>query len=403
MPADLRDGHRGADREVNEAAAMARPIVWRIVTGEYPPARGGVGDYTRIVAKGLAAAGDEVEVWTPENGGAAPADAGVTVRRLPGHFGPRALARMSREMPAGDGARILVQYTPHALGMKAMNLPFCFWLRRQASRGVKLDVMFHEAYFPFLPGHPQRYRALAAATSVMARLAAGAARRVFIATPAWAPHLKPWMRPDGEIIWTPVPSNIDVCQNRDKIAEARRRYAHGENLIAGHFGTCGGEIGRALDRVMPFLLSSRAGLSALMIGGDGARWRDGFVAKYPEFAERVVATGVLGAAEASCAISACDMMLQPYPDGVTTRRGSLIATLAHGRAIVTTAGALTEPLWPESRAVELTPAAEVDALGAAAGALLDDQDRRDRLGHAAAALYRDRFDSRHTIAALRTL
>lgn len=383
------------------AASAEHPIVWRIITGEYPPACGGVGDYTRIVAKGLAAAGDEAEVWTPENGGAAPDDEGVTVRRLPGHFGPRALARMSRELPAADGARILVQYAPHAFGMKAMNLPFCAWLRRQAARGATIDVMFHEAFFPFLRGHPLRYRALAAATSAMARLAAGAARRVFIATPAWEPHLKPWMRADGEIIWTPVPSNIDVCENRDKIADARRRYAHGESLIAGHFGTCGGEIGSALDRVMPFLLSSRAGLSALMIGGDGAKWRAAFVAKYPEFAERIAATGVLGAAEASCAISACDLMMQPYPDGATTRRGSLIAALAHGRAIVTTAGALTEPLWNESRALEMTPVADIDAPGAAAGALLDDHDRRERMGQAATALYRDRFDARHTIAALR--
>jgi glycosyltransferase involved in cell wall biosynthesis len=381
---------------------MDGAMVWRIITGEYPPARGGVGDYARIVAQGLAAAGDEVEVWTPENGGAAPADEGVTVRRLPGHFGPRALARMSRELRAADGARVLVQYAPHAFGMKAMNLPFCAWLRRHASRGVKIDVMFHEVYFPFLPGHPRRYRALAAATSAMARLAAGAARRAFIATPAWEPRLKPWMRRDGKIIWTPVPSNIDVRDDRDEIADARRRYAHGEGLIVGHFGTCGGEIGSALNRVTPFILSSRAGVSALMIGGDGASWRDAFIAKYPEFATRVVATDVLGAAEASCAISACDVMLQPYPDGVTTRRGSLIATLAHGRAIVTTAGALTEPMWNESQAVEMAPVADIDALGAAADALLDDADRRARMGQAAAALYRDRFDSRHTITALRT-
>ena len=386
---------------MNDSASTAPPIRWRIITGEYPPARGGVGDYTRIVANGLAAAGDEVEVWTPEHGGAAPDDAGVKVRRIHGHFGPRALARMGRELRAADGARILVQYAPHALGMKAMNLPFCFWLRRRAARGAKLDVMFHEVYFPFRPGQPQRYRALAAVTSAMARMAAGAARRVFVATPAWEPHLKPWMRPDAEIIWTPVPSNIPVCGRRDKIADARRRYAKSEGFIAGHFGTCGGEIGRALDRAVPFLLSSRAGLSALMIGGDGAKWRAAFAAKYPEFAERVVATNVLDAVEASCAISACDLILQPYPDGATARRGSLIAALAHGRAIVTTAGALTEPLWNESRAVELTPAADIDALGAAAGALLDDIARRERMGQAAISLYRDRFDSRRTIAALR--
>lgn len=402
MPWDLRDGRRRTDGRVNQAKTMDGAMAWRIITGEYPPARGGVGDYARIVAQGLAATGDEVEVWTPENGGTAAADESVTVRRLPGHFGPRALARMSREVRAAKGARVLVQYTPHAFGMKAMNLPFCVWLRRQSARGTQLDVMFHEVYFPFLPGHPQRYRALAAATSAMARLAAGAAQRAFIATPAWEQHLKPWMRQDGKIIWTPAPSNIDVRHNREEIADARRRYAHGEGLIVGHFGTCGGEIGSALDRVTPFLLSSRAGILVLLIGGDGTSWRDAFIAKYPEFAERVVATGVLGEAETSYAISACDVMLQPYPDGVTTRRGSLIATLAHGRAIVTTAGTLTEPLWNESRAVEMAPVADIDTLATAAGALLDDPGRRERMGQAAAALYRDRFDWRHTIAALRT-
>ena len=38
---------------------------WHIVTGEYPPARGGVSDYTFAIANGLASAGDEVNVWCP--------------------------------------------------------------------------------------------------------------------------------------------------------------------------------------------------------------------------------------------------------------------------------------------------------------------------------------------------
>ena len=38
----------------------------------------------------------------------------------------------------------------------------------------------------------------------------------------------------------------------------------------------------------------------------------------------------------SLAIASCDLMVQPYPDGVTSRRGSMMAVLAHARPIVTT-------------------------------------------------------------------
>ena len=37
-------------------------VTWQVITGEYPPQPGGVGDYTAQVAAGLAAAGDEVHV-----------------------------------------------------------------------------------------------------------------------------------------------------------------------------------------------------------------------------------------------------------------------------------------------------------------------------------------------------
>ncbi len=382
---------------------VASTIYWRIITGEYPPQRGGVGDYTRMVARGLAAAGDRVEVWAPRAAGGELNDPGVATHRLPGRFGPGALMRLARELPAGDGARILVQYTPHAYGMRAMNLPFCIWLRRRAARGGGVDVMFHEANFPFLPGHPARYRILAAATTMMARLVAGSAARAFVSTPAWEPRLRPWMRAGGRIVWLPVPSNIPVVDGRDPIAATRSRYAPREGLVIGHFGTCGDGIGRALERVVPFLLSARRELSVLMIGADGAPWRESFIGKYPEFAPRMIATGELAAEALSCAISACDLMLQPYPDGVTTRRTSLTVALAHGRAIVTTAGALTEPLWAASGAVVLTPVDDSGALGATACALLDDGARRERMGLAALDLYRERFDPRHTIAALRAL
>ena len=55
---------------------------WHILTGEYPPQPGGVSDYCRQVAAGLAEVGDSVCVWCPPAAGETPFDSGVEVRRL---------------------------------------------------------------------------------------------------------------------------------------------------------------------------------------------------------------------------------------------------------------------------------------------------------------------------------
>jgi len=62
-------------------------MTWALITGEYPPQPGGVGDYTRLVAAGIASVGGEVHVWAPAVPEApACTDPGVVVHRLPGHF-----------------------------------------------------------------------------------------------------------------------------------------------------------------------------------------------------------------------------------------------------------------------------------------------------------------------------
>src|SRR5262245_49578595 len=104
---------------------MAR-LTWAILTGEYPPRLGGVGDYTRQLARELAGAGDEVHVWTGPPCGALPPDPGVQVHHLPGAFGIASLARLGSELSRlRRPARLLVQYVPHAFGWRAMNYPFC--------------------------------------------------------------------------------------------------------------------------------------------------------------------------------------------------------------------------------------------------------------------------------------
>ena len=121
----------------------------------------------------------------------------------------------------------------------------------------------------------------------------------------------------------------------------------------------------------------------------------------PELAERVHATGALDAASLSLHISACDVLLQPYIDGVSSRRTSVMVGLSHGAAIVTTSGRLTETLWAESEAVALAPVEDVEALVLTTQQLLSDETRRRRLSAAARTLYDERFAVQRTIAALR--
>src|ERR1700722_6618645 len=96
---------------------------WAILTGEYPPQPGGVADYTRQVALGLALANDEVSVYAPQhNKGDELDNPRLKIVRLPDNFGPRGLAALDRILSRKQVDRLLIQYVPHAFGAKGMNL-----------------------------------------------------------------------------------------------------------------------------------------------------------------------------------------------------------------------------------------------------------------------------------------
>jgi hypothetical protein len=77
-----------------------------------------------------------------------------------------------------------------------------------------------------------------------------------------------------------------------------------------------------------------------------------------------------------------------------------MVALAHGRPLVASTGWLTEPLWEESGALVLAPAETPEALGTRAADLLADPARLAALSARAHQLYADRFELRHTLAAL---
>ncbi len=377
-------------------------VIWHILTGEYPPQQGGVSDYTRLVARELAQAGDEVHVWASSCLEPTPEDEGVEVHRLSGNFGLRSLAALNAQLkkfPAPH--RILVQYVPQAFGWKGMNLPFCVWLR--SKRKDSVWVMFHEVYFPLRWKQSLSHNILGAATRLMASLVASAAKRKFVSIPAWIPLLEASGAKESAVSWLPVPSSIPVIDDPAGVDAVRARYAPagGDGYIVGHFGTYGRDIVEMLKGVVPPLLSKRTDCTVLLLGRGGEIVRDDLTEQYPELRMRVHAPGTLTAEDISRSLSACDVLIQPFVDGVSSRRTSLMAGLAHALPIVTTTGFLTESVWAESCAVALVRVEDLEGMVAAADKLLDDATARERLGAAASALYQERFDLRHTIASLR--
>src|SRR5205823_10641272 len=137
---------------------------------------------------------------------------------------------------------------------------------------------------------------------------------------------------------------------------------------------------KSLRDVFPPLLVGRLERVGLLIGRNGGPFAAELRAAHPELIGRLVATGGLDPGPASIHLQACDVLVLPYVDGVSTRRTTVMAGLAHGRPIATTRGWNTDPTWAETGCVALAPNDDPQALIRAAEALLADPEARARLG-----------------------
>jgi len=374
-------------------------LIWHLITGEYPPDIGGVGDYTAQLGEALSRCGDEVHVWAPPNSRSA-IDAGpIRLHRLPDNFGPRSILAMDRGIDRSQDSQILVQYVPHAFGWKAMNVPLCLWLAsRQRDR---LGVMFHEVAYPMTRDQPMRHNLLGVVTRAMAAILARSARRIFVTTSAWEPILRSISHTQQPIQSIPTFSNVPLVEDEAGANAIRRRVAPNGGKIAGHVGGYGSVYADGTTALLVAGLAQDTELAVLLIGKGGTEFRARMIDQHPSLASRLHATGALAPADLSRSIAACDLMVQYYPDGVSTRRTSCMAALEHGRAVMTTSGHLTEPLWNESRAVALAPANDLPAMASMLHRLIGDTEEQQRLGAAARDLYDRCFDIRHAVAALR--
>ncbi len=344
------------------------------VTGEYPPLQGGVGAYTEQLGLALVRAGAEVSVLTST---AARQDDrqpnGIAVHPTVARWDWR-VWRQTIELAASLHADWLhVQYQTGAFAMHpAIN--FAPWLWRRP--GLSVAWTYHDLLPPYL--FPK----------AGARL-----RRWVTERPAFTAHLtivtneEDRQRLAGRVAALhaiPIGSNVKGRRLADDERTAARR-SHGytnRTLVLGYFGFLNrSKGGITLVRTLQRLVQNGRDAHLLMIG-DALGASDPTNLAYLHevetligelrLMERVRWTGPLPDDAVSANLNAVDVLLMPYEDGVSLRRGTLMAGLANGCAIVTTTPQAPTPELVEGRDLLYVSPGDADACAAAVSRIADD-------------------------------
>ena len=403
-----------------------------LLSAEYPPREGGVGDYTRRLALALCGEGQEVSILTSAGTSGAPGDPLQVYPRV-ANWGWGCLPAISRHLHECRPAVLHLQYQTGAYGMHPA-IHFLPEVLRCLPAPLRLVVTMHDLRLPYLFPKAGRLRHL---------LVAHLLRQADAVVVTNGADL---LRLGGELTPTPVPSSSrgrGVRPARDLLhplppgalrrppsliplgsglppdlpgydrAAVRARVGVGpEEALLGHFGLLHPSKGadllvEALGRLRPAGRTSTGSVQRparlLLVGGGVGETDPGNVSFREELraligrlgvGEAVLRTGVCSDVEAAGYLRACDLVVLPYRDGASFRRSSLVAALSLGCPVVTTA-----PLDPEEVSlgagqaalqdganVFLVPRGDATALAAAIAGLLEDSSRRKGLGEGAGRL-----------------
>jgi glycosyltransferase involved in cell wall biosynthesis len=260
--------------------------------------------------------------------------------------------------------------------------------------------MVHE---PFLETnqHQWKHRIVSHVQRRMIRTVLRHATRMFISIPAWESRLRPCMPPAMHAEWLPIPATIEVAHDPAATAAVRARFSENALLLA-HLGTYSAEVVSLLEPALIRILEESPLTHALLLGNNGDRVAAHIGAAAPPLAARIHATGALSNVELSHHLAACDLALQPYIDGLSSRRTSLMNVISHGIATVSNLGHLTESLWAESRAVALASTGDAIQLSSLCANLTMNHARRRQLGDAGRKVYEAHFRWPNLVGKLRS-
>lgn len=392
-----------------------------MITGEYPPLEGGVGDFTRELSEALVDQGHEIHILTtrledappqgrdfhePEqDGGAINGDKLKVYRQVPawgwGAYGQIAawIADLALDV-------VNIQYQSAAYGLRAAINFYPRW--RKGLFGKNLTTPIVVTYHDLMP--PYLFPKAGVLRDWSVRQLAYQSQGVIVTNgedyTALMSHSVREKLPPVRLI--PIGSNIAPNPPPDYDREAWReaRGYDADTLLVGFFGFLNRSKGvETLLQAVAALAEDGLPIQLLFIGGRTGS-SDSTNAAYAgeidrlierlALTERVQFTGFVEPPEISAALLGTDICALPYRDGVNLRRGTLHACLAHGRAIITTVperpvtelGGQGDFVEGErvAQSVYLVPPEDSQALAGAIQRLGASPALRERLAHQAEAL-----------------
>ncbi len=348
-----------------------------MVTGEYPPMEGGVGAFTREVARAMVRLGHEVHIFTRQAVGNVE-ESGIHVTAAVGaQWGWRTLGAIRRWAQGHEPTILNVQFQTAAFDM----LPAIHWLPASLRGAYPAVITFHDLRVPYLFPKAGRLRPWTV------RKLARDANAVIATDRADEDRLRQWGI--AHIRWIPIGSNVRRQSPADYDRDTwRERLGLGPaDLLISYFGFLNeSKGGLVLMEALARLVSEGVPAHLVMIGGragasDPANYTygervDARIAAY-NLGGRVHWTGFVGDEDVSAHFLASDITALPYLDGVSLRRGTLMAALEHGRAIVTT---IPQTDVPElDGALVTVPAGDADRLAETILMVWQDEKQRREL------------------------
>ncbi len=366
-----------------------------LVSGEYPPMQGGVGDYTREMARAFAAAGHAVSAIVPRSLASAYVEpGGLSWRVLPVVEDWRwgCWRTVSEAVCQVEPDVVDVQYQAAAYDMRVPAINLLPWHLRRAT-GAAVTVTFHDLKPPYLfpkAGPLRSYAVRALGRLVDAAIVTNVedevtARRWWGGGARQRPHLHR----------IPIGSNIPAAPPEGYDRQAwRAAHGYGDvDLVWAYFGFLNESKGG--ETLVQALAQAPRHHKLLMVGGQVGTsdpTNQGYAGRVETLiaelgvGDRVAWTGYVATRAVSAALIGADIAVLPYRDGISFRRGSLHAALAHGCAIVSTTPRVPIPELENGANVLLVRPDEPDAVCDAALRLEQDVELRRQIGEGAREL-----------------
>lgn len=360
-----------------------------IVTGEYPPMKGGVGDYTRTLALHLTTGGHKVQVITdqrcihPNNY----ADEHEIIANVSKRWSWLDLWRIRRT--TSDLDILCIQYQAAAYG--SMRPPIHFLPCVTVPPTV---VTFHDLKQPYL--FPKAGSLRKQAVRQMARCSDGV-----ITTNSEDYHVCADKFQPPRLAEIPIGSNIPYSST-DTLANINLRTKYGihkEELVIGYFGLMNRSKGaKTLIQALATLHSADLPARLMLIGeltGSTDTTNSNYYLEINSLAhdlgveKHIVQTGYLDPLRTSAALLSCDLMVMPYTDGASFRHGSLLACLTHGCPTITTNPKSRNKRLQHEKNIMLVPPKDPLSIAEAVLRLHENTMLRGKIGRAAMVLSKD--------------